>query len=205
MIRFIFKLILLIILLVGLNHFGVFKYFTQKNVDNAKQIERSSSIINLSNINDEFRINYVFKFLQYSLISISHIGANQKFYIIKCPKNRLFKEIDFKNGVLEKKVTEFNKNTQTCFIHLENFKFIKKDILSGKNIKFPYALFQSEVINMPAYGKIRGIIGASDSFQDANLVFVAYNDNQKYSTILTNEFFKSIETKTGKVTDKTKK
>ena len=196
--RLIFKLIILVLFLIGLNHFGVFNFFTSKNVDNSKQIERSASIVDLSKIIDEFKINYVFKFLQYNLISISHIGANQKFYIVKCPKNRLFKEEDFNNGILERKVIEFNKNTMTCFIHLENFKFTQKNILKTSNFIIPYASFQAEVINVPTYGRIRGIIGASDNLKDSNLVFIAYNDSQKYSNILTNEFFKSLGTKKAK-------
>ncbi|UKI41280.1 MAG: hypothetical protein L6V95_14720 [Candidatus Melainabacteria bacterium] len=43
-------------------------------------------------------------------------------------------------------------------------------------------------MNVPMYGRIKGIIGASNSLKDANLVFIAYNDSQKYSNILTNEF-----------------
>lgn len=196
--RLIFKLVLLVLFLIGLNHFGVFKYFASKNVDNSKRIERAQSIIDLSKMNDEFKINYVFKFLQYNLISISHIGANQKFYIVKCPKNRLFKEEDFNNGILEIKVNEFNKNTSTCLIHLENFQFTQKNILENSNFIIPYASFQAEVINVPTYGRIRGIIGASDNLIDSNLVFIAYNDSQKYSNILTNEFFKSLGTKKAK-------
>ena len=53
-------------------------------------------------------------------------------------------------------------------------------------------------MNVPMYGRIKGIIGASNSLKDANLVFIAYNDSQKYSNILTNEFFKSIGTKIAK-------
>lgn len=196
--RLIFKLVILGLIIFGLNHFGVFKYFSSKNVDNTKQIERAENIVDLSKINDEFKINYVFKFLQYNLISVSHIGAKQKFYIVKCPKNRLFKEADFKNGILERKINEFNKNTETCFIHLENFKLLQKNILSSKNFKIPYVTFQADVVNVPTYGRIRGIIGASDNLQDSNLVFVAFNDNQKYSNILTNEFFKSLGTKKSK-------
>ena len=196
--RLIFKLVLLVLFLIGLNYFGVFKYFASKNVDNSKRIERAQSIVDLSKMNDEFKINYVFKFLQYNLISISHIGANQKFYIVKCPKNRLFKEEDFNNGILEIKVNEFNKNTSTCFIHLENFNFTQKNILKTSNFIIPYASFQAEVINVPTYGRIRGIIGASDNLIDSNLVFIAYNDSQKYSNILTNEFFKSLGTKKAK-------
>ncbi len=196
--RLIFKLVLLVLFLIGLNYFGVFKYFASKNVDNSKRIERAQSIVDLSKMNDEFKINYVFKFLQYNLISISHIGANQKFYIVKCPKNRLFKEEDFNNGILEIKVNEFNKNTSTCFIHLENFNFTQKNILKTSNFIIPYASFQAEVINVPTYGRIKGIIGASDNLIDSNLVFIAYNDSQKYSNILTNEFFKSLGTKKAK-------
>lgn len=196
--RLIFKLVILGLIIFGLNYFGVFKYFASKNVDNSKRIERAQSIVDLSKMNDEFKINYVFKFLQYNLISISHIGANQKFYIVKCPKNRLFKEEDFNNGILEIKVKEFNKNTSTCFIHLENFNFTQKNILKTSNYIIPYASFQAEVINVPTYGRIRGIIGASDNLVDSNLVFIAYNDSQKYSNILTNEFFKSLGTKKAK-------
>ena len=196
--RLIFKLVILGLIIFGLNYFGVFKYFASKNVDNTKRIERAQSIVDLSKINDEFKINYVFKFLQYNLISISHIGANQKFYIVKCPKNRLFKEEDFKNGILESKMTEFNKNTETCFIHLENFKFTQKNVLKTTNFIIPYAAFQTEVINVPTYGRIRGIIGASNSLKNSNLVFITYNDSQKYSNILTNEFFKSIGIKIAK-------
>ena len=153
--RLIFKLVILGLIIFGLNHFGVFKYFSSKNVDNTKQIERAENIVDLSKINDEFKINYVFKFLQYNLISVSHIGAKQKFYIVKCPKNRLFKEADFKNGILERKINEFNKNTETCFIHLENFKLLQKNILSSKNFKIPYVAFQADVVNVPTYGRIR--------------------------------------------------
>lgn len=196
--RLIFKLVILGLIIFGLNYFGAFKYFATKNVDNTKRIERAQSIVDLSKMNNEYKINYVFKFLQYNLISISHVGANQKFYIVKCPKNRLFKEEDFKNGILERKINEFNKNTETCFIHLENFKFTQKNIINTTSFKIPYAAFQTEVVNVPTYGRIRGILGASDNLQDANLVFIAYNDSQKYSNILTNEFFKSIGTKIAK-------
>lgn len=196
--RLIFKLVILGLIIFGLNYFGAFKYFATKNVDNTKRIERAQSIVDLSKMNNEYKINYVFKFLQYNLISISHVGANQKFYIVKCPKNRLFKEEDFKNGILERKLKEFNKNTETCFIHLENFKFTQKNIINTTSFKIPYAAFQTEVVNVPTYGRIRGILGASDNLQDANLVFIAYNDSQKYSNILTNEFFKSIGTKIAK-------
>ena len=161
--RLIFKLVILGLIIFGLNHFGVFKYFSSKNVDNTKQIERAENIVDLSKINDEFKINYVFKF-----------------------------------GILERKINEFNKNTETCFIHLENFKLLQKNILSSKNFKIPYVAFQADVVNVPTYGRIRGIIGASDNLQDSNLVFVAFNDNQKYSNILTNEFFKSLGTKKSK-------
>lgn len=196
--RLIFKLVILGLIIFGLNYFGAFKYFATKNVDNTKRIERAQSIVDLSKMNNEYKINYVFKFLQYNLISISHVGANQKFYIVKCPKNRLFKEEDFKNGILERKLKEFNKNTETCFIHLENFKFTQKNIINTTSFKIPYAAFQTEVVNVPMYGRIKVIIGASNSLKDANLVFIAYNDSQKYSNILTNEFFKSIGTKIAK-------
>ena len=83
-------------------------------------------------------------------------------------------------------------------IHLENFKFTQKNIINTTSFKIPYAAFQTEVVNVPMYGRIKGIIGASNSLKDANLVFIAYNDSQKYSNILTNEFFKSIGTKIAK-------
>ena len=195
----IIKFIILVFAIIGFISVGGTKIFQGKfdfNIfekpSQEKLKEQASAIANLSDISDEYKIDNVTKVLGFKSVIASHQGTKQKMLIIDTGKKELLSPDDFKNKEIDKKIENLAEKIQYQFIRVENVKIVQNGTIQTMNSSAPYVKFKADTVNLPI-PEIQGIVGLSTDKNGQNKLILSINDSNKYSQIITQEFFRHVQ------------
>lgn len=156
-------------------------------------IEKANKIANFSNINqEEYEISKTANIMGYKAVLAEHNASGQKFIVIDSGKEPLLTKNDFETGNIDTKIQTLNKKLQKQFVHVENIKIVKKSTMQAMGQTTPYVKIEAEPQNMYGVKKITGIVGAIGEGEKAK-TFIAFNTGNKYSQIITDQFFKDVK------------
>lgn len=196
----IFKLIIFTFAIIGFmsiggvdfikTHLQDFDFFKKSQ---ETLLDKANKIADFNNINkEEYEISKTANFMGYKTVIAEHTATGQKFFIIETGKENLLTKKDFENGEINNKIDDLAKKLEKQFIHLENITIIKEATMYGLEQNIPYVKIEAIPSNMPTIKKITGIIGVYDNPDKSNII-IAVNTDNKYSQIITDQFFKDIK------------
>ena len=158
-------------------------------------VEKSKDVADFSSISDEYEIDKTANIMGFKAVLAEHKASEQKLIVLNPGKKTLVTKKDFNNDTLSKKLTDINDKFGYQFIRLENLKITKKGSFSAFGQTVPYARFEADVVNLPI-GKIQGMIAVAEfkeGKETKNKILLAANDSDKYSQIITEQFFNKVK------------
>ncbi len=193
----IFKIIIVILAYIGFQSLGGVDFVKEKfgeytTPSQEVLIQKAKNIADLSQISDEYIIDKTASLMGYHLVLAEHKGSGQKMAMIDPKSEDLITKQDFKTGAINKKLKDLNNKFQYQLVRLENFEITKKGSFKAMNQVVPYVRFEADTINLPI-GHISGIIGLAKNSQGKNVILASANNDDKYSQIITEEFFRKVK------------
>ena len=196
----IITLVILTLAVIGFMSIGgmdfVKKVFSNVSWFNKSQetvMEKANKIANFSNINqEEYEISKTANIMGYKAVVAEHNASKQKFIVIDSDKEPLLTKQDFDSGNIDNKIQTLNKKLKKQFVHFDNIKIIKKSTMQTMGQTVPYVKLEAEPRNMYGVKKVTGIVGVVGEGENAKTL-VAFNTDNKYSQIITDQFFKDVK------------
>lgn len=195
--KFIIKVVIVVLAIVGFKALGGWDWVVQnfhpfEKPSQEKLIEKSRDVADFSRIPDEYEISKSANILGYRAVVAEHDATGQKMAVVNENKTIKLTQDDFKNGTLEKKINDINQKLNYQYIHIENFKITKQGTMKTMGQTVPYARFEADVTNLPVK-EIKGILAVAKDKNGNDKIIVSANQGNKYSHIITEQFFKNVE------------
>ena len=194
------KIVILVLAIIGFMAIGgmdflknTFSNFHWFNGSQETLMEKANKIADFSNINlEEYEISKTANVMGYKAVVAEHNASGQKFIVMDSNKEPLLTKQDFETGKVDEKIEKLHKKLEKQFVHLDNVEIKKRSSMQGMNQTVPYVKIEAEPTNMPTVKKVTGIVGAAEK-DGKSYVILAFNTDNKYSQIITEQFFKDVK------------
>ncbi len=155
-------------------------------------IERAQKIGDFSKINKEFEIEKAAAVLGYSAVLAEHKASGQKMLVVDSGKKVLLTQEDIIASDTEDRILSVIKKIKYQSAAVEEFHVIEKGSMHSYGKDIPYAKFRARLKKVPI-GEISGIISVVKDEKGNDKVLVSVNEKDRYSQLISNEFFKEIK------------
>lgn len=188
------KLTALVLIYFGLVHLGVVDYVKDNYFSPSREqvIEKSKSIADLSDVDEEYRLDKNLNIAGNKVVIAEHKATKQKFVVTKLKNNDTLTPEDFKTGKAKEKVTDFANKFQYKMVKLDNFKITDEGSMDIGGEEKPYLRFEADAVNLPMK-KIDGIVSITQDENGENRIMISVNNDDKYSQIISNAFFEKLK------------
>ncbi len=188
------KIVALVLIYFGLVYLGVIDYIKDNYFAPSREqvIEKSKSIADLSDVDQEYRLDKNLSFAGNKVVIAEHKSTKQKFVVTKLKKNDTLTPEDFETGKASEKITDFANKFQYKMVKLDNFKITDKGSIVIGGEKKPYLRFEADAVNLPMK-RIDGIVTIDQDENGENRIMVSINNDDKYSQIISNAFFEKLK------------
>lgn len=165
------------------------KYFgqTQESI-----MDKDSKLGDFSGLSEEYTIDKAASAFGYHGVLAEHEASGQKMVILKSGQKSLLTEDDFENNRVEEKINDLIKKFKYQSLQVDDFTITKTGTMKAYGEEVPYVRFTAKVNKLPL-GTIGGIISAVDITPDESRTLISFNENKKYSQLITDEFFKKVK------------
>lgn len=165
------------------------KYFGQSQ---ESIMDRASKLGDFSELSEEYSIDKAASAFGYQGILAEHEASGQKMVILKSGQKSLLTENDFENNQVESKINDLIKKFKYQSLQVDEFTITKTGTMKAYGEEVPYVRFTAKVNKLPL-GTIGGVISAVDITPNESRTLISFNENKKYSQLITDEFFKKIK------------
>ena len=189
----IFNTIIIAFAVIGFVSVGGPEWVSQnfsKLTENHKIFEQKSELGDFSKLDSEFEIDKSMNFFGYKGVLAEHNVSGQKFIILDT-KDPLLSESDIKSEDLESKIMSLIKKQKRNSITPSEFKITSHSSITAYGKSVPCARFTAKIKKMPM-GNLNGMIAVVESDKKNNKILIAANQNNKYSQLITQQFFGQI-------------
>lgn len=195
--KFLIKTVIIIFAIIGFRSTGcwdwcVNTFHLNKKPSQESMIEKSRDVADFSDIPEEYEIAKSANILGYRAVIAEHCATGQKFAVVNENKGLKLTQKDFKDGSLKKKIDAVNQKLEYQYIHVKNFTILKQGKMKAMGQTVPYALFEADVTNLPVK-TLKGIISVASDKDGKGKILVAANERDKYSQIISEQFFKQVK------------
>ena len=188
-----FNMIILAFAVIGFVSVGGPEWVSQNVgnlMENHKKFEQKSELGDFSKLDSEFEIDKSMNFFGYKGVLAEHNASGQKFIILDT-KEALLSENDIKSDGLEDKIMSLVKKQKRNSVTPNEFKITSRSSIKAYGKTVPCARFTAKIKKMPM-GNFNGMIAVVESEKKNNKILIAANQNNKYSQLITQQFFGQI-------------
>jgi len=154
--------------------------------------EKAKSIVDLSQISEEYEVDKTANFMGYKGVLAEHKASGQKFAILQPKDPKILTKDDFATKEVDKKIQELNEKFKYQYVHLENLVITGRGSIKAVNQTIPYVRFEADAVNLPVQG-VQGVIGVAQGQEGNSQIILSYAPHKKYSQIITEEFIRKIK------------
>ena len=155
-------------------------------------LERAQKVGDFSKINKEFEIEKAAGILGYNAVLAEHKASGQKMFVIDTGKKEIITQNDLLSDNIEEKLLNTAHKFKYQSISAEDIKVVKKGSINTFNQDAPYIRFNARVSKLPM-GEISGIISVVKNNDGAARTLISVNEKNKYSQLISDEFFRKIK------------
>ncbi len=191
------RAIFLTIVVVGFMALGGQKYLKQQiqNIISPSKdtvMERAQKVGDFSKINKEFEIEKAAGILGYNAVLAEHKASGQKMVVVDSGKKQILTPDDIKAADAENRIKAAINKVKYQAAALEEFTVTEKGTMNSYGQEVPYVKFRARIKKFPT-GDIAGIISVVKDENGNDKILVSANDKDRYSQLISNEFFKNIK------------
>ena len=189
--------IFLTLVIVGFMAFGgqdwiklQFKNFVNPSHDVV--LERAQKVGDFSKVNKEFEIEKAVGILGYNAVLAEHKATGQKMVVVDSGKKTILTKEDIQANDAEERIKSAINKVKYQAATLDEFTVTEKGTMTSYGQQVPYVKFRARVKKLPI-GEISGIISVVKDEKGNDKILVSANEKDKYSQLISNEFFKGIK------------
>ena len=170
------------------------KYQFKNFINPSKDVvlERAQKIGDFSKINKEFEIEKAAGVLGYNAVLAEHKASGQKMVVVDSGKKTILSTEDIKASDAETRIKTAINKIKYQSAAIEEFRIIEKGTMKSYGKEIPYVKFTAKMKKLPV-GEISGIISVVKDEQGNDKILLSANEKDRYSQLITNEFFKEIK------------
>ena len=197
LIKIIFNAFLLVLAIIGFNAIGGQKYVEAVRVSvgnfiQERAMENAKKIGDFSKLNEEFQIDNAVNLAGYKAILAEHKASGQKMIIVDSGKKPLLTQNDIKSNEVDKKLKSLADKFKYQAITVQDIKIVDRGTMSVYGRQVPYAKFEAKVTKLP-FSDISGVVASVTTSDGAEKLALAMSEKNKYSQLITNEFYKGVK------------
>lgn len=155
-------------------------------------LERAKKVGDFSQISEEFEIERAAGIMGYNAVVAEHKASGQKFFVVDANDKDILTKEDLQSDNVEEKLKEAVSKIKYQSVTFDELKVTKHGTLNSYGTNSPYVKFDAKVKKLPV-GEISGIISTVDTESGEKRLLVALNEKDKYSQLISDEFFKKIK------------
>lgn len=191
------RAIFLTVIIVGFMTMGGqswVKYQVKNFINPSKDVvlERAQKVGDFSKINKEFEIEKAAGVLGYNAVLAEHKASGQKMVIVDSGKKTILSTEDIKAPDAEDRIRAAINRIKYQSAAVEEFRVTEKGTMTSYGQTVPYVKFTAKMKKLPI-GEISGIISVVKDENGNDKILVSANEKERYSQLITNEFFKEIK------------
>jgi len=191
------RAIFLTVVIVGFMAFGGQDWIKKQvndyvNPSKDVVLERAQKIGDFSKVNKEFEIEKAAGVLGYNAVLAEHKASGQKLLVVDSGKKVVLSQADITSPNVEDKIKAAINKIKYQSAAIEEFHVTERGTMKSYGQKIPYVKFTAKVKKLPI-GEISGIISVVKDEKGNDKILVSANEKNKYSQLITNEFFKEIK------------
>lgn len=192
----ILKAVILVFAIIGFMSIGGkdFVVNTWNNFFNPPQdvmIERAKDVGDFSKVGDEYEIDKAASALGYKGVLAEHKSTGQKMIVVDSGKKPLLTPQDFKDKSVDRKLDDLAEKFKNQFVYIKDLKITKRGYLKAFGKKAPYVRFEATATKLPV-GEVKGMVSAVETPSGDVKVLVSVNEKDKYSQLISEDFFKKV-------------
>ncbi len=170
------------------------KYQFKNFINPSKDVvlERAQKIGDFSKINKEFEIEKAAGVLGYNAVLAEHKASGQKMVVVDSGKKTILSTDDIKAPDAETRIKTAISKIKYQSAAIEEFAITEKGTMKSYGKEIPYVKFSAKMKKLPV-GEISGIISVVKDEQGNDKILISANEKDRYSQLITNEFFKEIK------------
>ena len=155
-------------------------------------MEKAKKVGDFSKIDKEFEIEKAAGIMGYNAVIAEHKASGQKMIVVDSGKKELLTPEDIKANDVEERIKSAISKFKYQNMALEEFHITEKGIMNSYGQEIPYVKFNASIKKLPI-GELSGIISVVKDEKGNDKILVSVNNAQKYSQLISNEFFKGIK------------
>lgn len=155
-------------------------------------LERAQKVGDFSKIDKEFEIEKAAGIMGYNAVVAEHKASGQKMVVVDTAKKKILTPQDIKANDVEDRLKKAISKVKYQSAALEEFHVTEKGTMKSYGQEIPYVKFRAKVKKLPI-GEISGIISVVEDEKGNDKILVSINQGEKYSQLISNEFFKVIK------------
>lgn len=170
------------------------KYQFKNFINPSKDVvlERAQKIGDFSKIHKEFEIEKAAGVLGYNAVLAEHKASGQKMVVVDSGKKTILSTDDIKAPDAETRIKTAISKIKYQSAAIEEFAITEKGTMKSYGKEIPYVKFTAKMKKLPV-GEISGIISVVKDEQGNDKILISANEKDRYSQLITNEFFKEIK------------
>lgn len=162
------------------------------NPDKEVVLERAQKVGDFTKINKEFEIEKAAGILGYNAVLAEHKATGQKMVVVDSGKKTILTAQDLKSPQAEDIIKAAINKIKYQSAAVEEFHVIEKGTMKSYGQDISYVKFTAKMKKLPV-GEISGIISVVKDENGNDKILVSANEKNKYSQLISNEFFKEIK------------
>ncbi len=155
-------------------------------------MERAQKVGDFSKIDKEFEIEKAAGLMGYNAVIAEHKASGQKMVVVDTSKKAIITQADIKAPDAEERIKNAISKFKYQTAALEEFHITEKGTMTSYGQEIPYVKFRAKLKKLPI-GEISGIISVVEDEKGNDKILVSANQGEKYSQLISNEFFKVIK------------
>ena len=155
-------------------------------------IQRAQKVGDFSKINKEFEIEKAVGIMGYNAVVAEHKASGQKMVVVDSSKKTPITAEDIKAPDVEERLKTAINKVKYQAVAVDEFNVTEKGTISSYGQTVPYVKFNAKIKKLPI-GEISGIISVVKDEKGNDKILVSVNEKDRYSQLITNEFFKEIK------------
>lgn len=155
-------------------------------------MEKAKKVGDFSKIDKEFEIEKAAGLMGYNAVIAEHKASGQKMIVVDSAKKTIISKEDIQAPDAEERLKKAINKFKYQSAAIEDFHVVEKGTMTTYGQQVPYVKFKARLKKLPI-GEISGIVSVVKDENGNEKVLVSANQGEKYSQLISNEFFKVIK------------
>ena len=155
-------------------------------------MEKAKKVGDFSKIDKEFEIEKAAGLMGYNAVIAEHKASGQKMIVVDSAKKTIISKEDIQAPDAEERLKKIINKYKYQSAAVEDFHVVEKGTMQSYGQEVPYVKFKARLKKLPI-GEISGIVSVVKDENGNEKVLVSANQGEKYSQLISNEFFKVIK------------